>query len=166
MDGKGSWRDNRFIERRWKSVKSEEVYLHAYDTVAEAQRAWPAISTITTRAARTRLLTARLRIWFTLPCCPSSRQRNVNPAELHIKATAAVHLPGATAGSHVEARELHMKLQLLNRYLEYDPGYVAPAKEALNLLGLPGGSIRPPLPGLNEEQKRGIKQALKEIGVL
>jgi putative transposase len=38
MDGKGSWRDNIFIERLWKSVKYEEVYLHAYATVAEAQR--------------------------------------------------------------------------------------------------------------------------------
>jgi putative transposase len=38
MDGTGSWRDNLFIERLWKSVTYEEVYLHAYDTVAEAQR--------------------------------------------------------------------------------------------------------------------------------
>ncbi len=36
MDGKGAWRDNLFVERLWKSVKYEEVYLHAYDTVAEA----------------------------------------------------------------------------------------------------------------------------------
>ena len=38
MDGKGCWRDNVFVERLWKSVKYEEVYLHAYDTVNEAQR--------------------------------------------------------------------------------------------------------------------------------
>ena len=38
MDGKGVWRDNLFIERLWKSVKYEEVYLHAYDSVTEAQR--------------------------------------------------------------------------------------------------------------------------------
>ena len=42
-------------------------------------------------------MTAGLRIWFTLPRCPSSRQRNVNPAELHLKATASVQLLGATA---------------------------------------------------------------------
>ncbi len=36
MDGKGSWRDNVFIERLWKSVKYEEVYLKAYDTVSAA----------------------------------------------------------------------------------------------------------------------------------
>jgi len=37
MDGKGAWRDNLFVERLWKSVKYEEVYLHAYNSVAEAQ---------------------------------------------------------------------------------------------------------------------------------
>ena len=37
MDGKGSWRDNVFVERLWKSVKYEEVYLRAYDSVAEAR---------------------------------------------------------------------------------------------------------------------------------
>ena len=37
MDGKGAWRDKLFIERLWKSVKYEEVYLHAYDSVPEAQ---------------------------------------------------------------------------------------------------------------------------------
>jgi putative transposase len=37
MDGKGAWRDNVFVERLWRSVKYEEVYLRAYDTVAEAR---------------------------------------------------------------------------------------------------------------------------------
>ena len=37
MDGKGAWRDNVFVERLWRSVKYEEVYLKAYDTVAEAR---------------------------------------------------------------------------------------------------------------------------------
>ena len=31
MDGKGRWIDNVFIERRWRSVKYEDVYLHAYE---------------------------------------------------------------------------------------------------------------------------------------
>lgn len=38
MDGKGCWRDNVFVERLWKSVKYEEVYLHAYDRVSDAKR--------------------------------------------------------------------------------------------------------------------------------
>ena len=37
MDGKGAWRDNVFVERLWKSVKYEEVYLKAYASVAEAK---------------------------------------------------------------------------------------------------------------------------------
>ena len=37
MDGKGAWRDNVFVERIWKSVKYEEVYLHAYASVADAR---------------------------------------------------------------------------------------------------------------------------------
>lgn len=37
MDGKGSWRDNVFVERLWRSVKYEEVYLKAYDSVADAR---------------------------------------------------------------------------------------------------------------------------------
>jgi putative transposase len=38
MDGKGAWRDNVFIERFWRSIKYEEVYLHGYDGVAEARQ--------------------------------------------------------------------------------------------------------------------------------
>ena len=37
MDGKGAWRDNVFVERLWRSVKYEEAYLRAYDSVSEAR---------------------------------------------------------------------------------------------------------------------------------
>jgi putative transposase len=37
MDGRGRWRDNVFVERIWKSIKYEEVYLHAYGSVNEAR---------------------------------------------------------------------------------------------------------------------------------
>lgn len=37
MDGKGCWRDNVFVERLWRTVKYEEVYLKAYDSVAQAK---------------------------------------------------------------------------------------------------------------------------------
>jgi putative transposase len=37
MDGKGCWRDNVFVERLWKSVKYEEVYLRAYEGVSQAK---------------------------------------------------------------------------------------------------------------------------------
>jgi putative transposase len=37
MDGKGAWRDNVFVERLWRSVKYEEVYLRAYDSASDAR---------------------------------------------------------------------------------------------------------------------------------
>jgi hypothetical protein len=40
MDGRGAWRDNVFVERLWRSVKHEEIYLKAYDTVAEPPQCW------------------------------------------------------------------------------------------------------------------------------
>jgi putative transposase len=38
MDGKGAWRDNVFVERLWRSVKYEEVYLNAYESASEAKQ--------------------------------------------------------------------------------------------------------------------------------
>nr|WP_175691209.1 IS3 family transposase [Burkholderia anthina] len=38
MDGKGAWRDNVFVERVWRSIKYEEVYLKAYESVSHARR--------------------------------------------------------------------------------------------------------------------------------
>ena len=37
MDGKGAWRDNVFVERLWRTIKYEEVYLRAYANVPEAR---------------------------------------------------------------------------------------------------------------------------------
>jgi len=37
MDGKGCWRDNVFVERIWRTIKYEEVYLRAYDSVHDAR---------------------------------------------------------------------------------------------------------------------------------
>ena len=55
MDGKGAWRDNVFVERLWRSVKYEEVYLRAYDSVSEAAHRSAVISTSTTPRPHTRL---------------------------------------------------------------------------------------------------------------
>ena len=38
MDGKGAWKDNVFVERLWRSVKYEEVYLNAYESASEAKQ--------------------------------------------------------------------------------------------------------------------------------
>ena len=37
MDGKGAWRDNVFVERLWRTVKYEHVYLHAYESTSDAK---------------------------------------------------------------------------------------------------------------------------------
>jgi len=37
MDGKGRWMDNVFIERLWKSVKYEDIYLKSYSSMAEVR---------------------------------------------------------------------------------------------------------------------------------
>ena len=37
MDGKGCWRDNFFVERLWRTIKYEEVYLHAYNSMNDAK---------------------------------------------------------------------------------------------------------------------------------
>ena len=80
MDGKGCWRDNMFIERLWKSVKYEEVYLRAYDSVSHAKQSVASTSRSTTPTDRTRALHARGPIRFTSihRChCP----RPLEPAE-------------------------------------------------------------------------------------
>ena len=79
MDGKGAWRDNVFIERLWNSVKYEEVYLHAYESVSAAREGMGAISTSTIVVGRIRALTARRPIKptsVTRACRPSARQPN------------------------------------------------------------------------------------------
>ncbi|MFK4532252.1 putative transposase [Bradyrhizobium ottawaense] len=67
MDGKGAWRDNVFVERLWRTVKYEEVYLRAYDSVSEARAIWPstirdALTRALTGARPTRLTSAR-KLW-------------------------------------------------------------------------------------------------------
>ena len=69
-------------------------------------------------------------------------------------------------GDHEAALEQHGQLQPLNRFLEYDPGYVSPTKEALRMLGLGCGPVRRPLPDFPEEERRALKDALAGLGVL
>jgi 4-hydroxy-tetrahydrodipicolinate synthase len=69
-------------------------------------------------------------------------------------------------GDHEAARALHMKVQVLNRFLEYDPGYVAPCKEALEMLGIRVGPPRSPMPALTDGERAGVRAALQELGLL
>ncbi len=70
------------------------------------------------------------------------------------------------SGSFEEARLLQLKLQALNRYLEYDPGYVGPCKAALRMLGLPAGPVRGPLPEVTPEEEAGVRAGLEELELL
>lgn len=72
----------------------------------------------------------------------------------------------AQAGDHEEALEQHRRLQPLNRFLEYDPGYVSPTKEALALMGLDCGPVRRPLPDFPEVEREALRQALASLGAL
>jgi len=76
MDGKGSWRDNVFIERLWKSVKYEDIYLRAYDLTSAVRTGLYRYFTFTTTIDPIRALTARPRIRFTLTRCRRQRQLN------------------------------------------------------------------------------------------
>jgi 4-hydroxy-tetrahydrodipicolinate synthase len=69
-------------------------------------------------------------------------------------------------GNHEGALAQHRALQPLNRFLEYDPGYVSPTKEALRMLGLDCGPVRRPLPDFPESERPALQDALAGLGVL
>src|SRR6516165_2273973 len=83
MDGKGAWRDNVFVERLWRSIKYEEVYLRAYDSVSEARAS----------IDRIRALTASHPIKPTSTSCRSAWQPNPADAPL-IDAEIPFRQPG------------------------------------------------------------------------
>ena len=70
------------------------------------------------------------------------------------------------AGDHAGALAQHRRLQPLNRFLEYDPGYVSPTKEALTMMGLDCGPVRRPLPDFPEAERPALREALALLGVL
>jgi 4-hydroxy-tetrahydrodipicolinate synthase len=72
----------------------------------------------------------------------------------------------AQEGNREAALEQHRLLQPLNRFLEYDPGYVSPTKEALAMLGLECGPVRRPLPDFPEAERTALQEALAGLGVL
>jgi 4-hydroxy-tetrahydrodipicolinate synthase len=70
------------------------------------------------------------------------------------------------SGDHDGARAQHELLQPLNRFLEYDPGYVSPTKEALEMMGIGCGPVRRPLPDFPEEERPALREALAALGAL
>jgi putative transposase len=79
MDGKGAWRDNVFVERFWRTIKYEEVYLRAYDGVEEARQSIGRYIAFYNEGDLTQPLTAAPRIKPTLTRCRSARQHNPQP---------------------------------------------------------------------------------------
>jgi 4-hydroxy-tetrahydrodipicolinate synthase len=69
-------------------------------------------------------------------------------------------------GDHEQASDIQKKIHVVNRFFEYDPGYVAPCKEALTMLGMPVGKPREPLPLLTEDEKRRLREALMTLGLI
>ncbi|MVF20957.1 hypothetical protein EVC37_04985 [Methylocaldum sp. BRCS4] len=74
MGGKGRWVDNVFVERLWKSVKYEEVRLHAYDTVSQAREGLQRYFKFYNERRPIHRLTARPPIACTSIRCPFNRQ--------------------------------------------------------------------------------------------
>jgi 4-hydroxy-tetrahydrodipicolinate synthase len=72
----------------------------------------------------------------------------------------------AQSGNHAAAQEQHRLLQPLNRFLEYDPGYVSPTKEALELMGIGCGPVRRPLPDFPEHERAALREALATLDAL
>ncbi len=70
------------------------------------------------------------------------------------------------AGDHAGALAQHRLLQPLNRFLEYDPGYVSPTKEALEMMGIGCGPVRRPLPDFPESERPALREALAALGAL
>jgi 4-hydroxy-tetrahydrodipicolinate synthase len=72
----------------------------------------------------------------------------------------------AKKGDVSKAYEIQVRVQILNRFFEYDPGYVVPCKEALEMLGLATGGARAPLPKLTSAQRQELREALQRIGLV
>lgn len=85
-EGQGWWRENVFVESLWKSIKYEEVYLYAYDSVSQVKRGLGQHFTYHTSRGFTRRLTTTRRmssIAITGLCCQKSRRQE--PARLNLK---------------------------------------------------------------------------------
>jgi 4-hydroxy-tetrahydrodipicolinate synthase len=68
------------------------------------------------------------------------------------------------SGDHTEALSAHERVQAINKFLEYDPGYVAPCKAGLEMLGIPVGRPTRPMPHLSDEVRDQIRSALRQLG--
>ena len=98
MDGKGAWRDNVFVERLWRSVKYEEVYLRAYDSVSEARASIGRyLDFYNGRRPHSSLDGMHTRIKPTSTCCHSAWQPNPGRGSTYRRGKS-VQTTGTTSG--------------------------------------------------------------------
>ena len=98
MDGKGRWVDNVFVERLWRSVKYEEVYLHAYESVAAARAGlWAATSGSTMPSAAIRASGAGHPTRCMLTAAHGPRQREAGEPTGAEDTYRPVQLSGSTS---------------------------------------------------------------------
>jgi transposase InsO family protein len=86
MDGKGCWRENVFVERLWKSLPYEEVYLYAYETASAAQQGLECDLTFYNQSRPHRRLMGTHRMKCILATCPhGAPPRRQNTARRHVR---------------------------------------------------------------------------------
>ena len=96
MDGKGAWRDNVFVERLWRTIKYEEVYLRAYDSVADARSSIGRYLDFYNARRPHRALTGQRPIRLTSRSCCSAWQRNLGRGSTYRRGNSVQRF-GATA---------------------------------------------------------------------
>ena len=107
IDGKGAWRDNALVERLWRSIKYEEVYLRAYDTVSEARSSIGRYLTSITADVPIRVLTPARRIKPTSPRCHSARQPNPGRGSTYRRGNSVQTTGTSSVRSHTYSNRTH-----------------------------------------------------------
>ncbi len=97
MDRRGAWRDHIFVERLWRSVKYEEVYLQAYDSVAAARRGGNGIFSFTIVVDRIPVLRGRRPMIGVFMTSHSLERPNSNRSDPLSEGHPVVQRNGATS---------------------------------------------------------------------
>ena len=120
MDGRGCWRDNVFVERLWRSLKYEEVYLHAYETVGAAQQGMARYLTFYNQQRPHRALDGRRPIRCTAPTGRAAYRCVVsNPPGATYERANTVQPTGATSYSIVSCFDAVCKTGMLYPWLPH-----------------------------------------------